>query len=157
MKDPSNLAQAFRKHARTVYRVAVAYGLQPADCEDIVQESFVRLMRKSPVFNDEEHEKAWLIVTAGNLCKDFCKSKQNQELPLEEWDRAIPPHEESEILFWVNRLPERLRLTVHLTYFEGYTSQEIGRMLRLNPASVRRQLVEARDILRKNLGGKKSW
>ena len=155
MIDRAYLANLFRRHAKTVYRVGIAYGFQPADCEDLVQESFIRLMQAQPIFRDPEHEKAWLIVTAGNICKDYYKSKQSQELPLEDWDRAVEPQGESEILYWVKRLPERLRLPVHLTYFEGYNSQEIGQMLNINPASARRQLVEARAILREKLEGGK--
>lgn len=59
--------------------VAVGYGLQAADCEDVVQESFMRLLRADPVFNDPEHKKAWLIVTAANVCKNYLARSERKK------------------------------------------------------------------------------
>ncbi|MCD8219084.1 MAG: hypothetical protein LUC50_01630 [Ruminococcus sp.] len=39
------------------------------DAEDLMQETFLCALRQTKPWNDEAHEKAWLIVTASNLCK----------------------------------------------------------------------------------------
>ena len=39
----------------------------------MVQNTFIRLMKDKTVFQSVEHEKAWLIRTATNLCKDHFK------------------------------------------------------------------------------------
>ena len=41
---------------------------------DTTQETFLKMMQKNKSFTNEEHEKAWLIVTATNCCKDALKS-----------------------------------------------------------------------------------
>jgi RNA polymerase sigma-70 factor (ECF subfamily) len=43
------------------------------DIEDAVQETFYRLINKKTRFKSAEHEKAWLIRTAANICKDKLK------------------------------------------------------------------------------------
>lgn len=42
-----------------------------ADAEDYTEDVFVKAM--SAEFNDEKHERAWLTVTAKNLCRDRLK------------------------------------------------------------------------------------
>ena len=58
---------------KTVYRVCFMYMKTRLDTEDMVQNTFLRLMRDKTIFQSEEHEKAWLIRTATNLCKDHFK------------------------------------------------------------------------------------
>ena len=150
----SKLAAMYKKYYSTVYLTAVGFGLQSSDCEDIVHDTFMRLVQYDPDFESEEHEKAWLIVTAGNLCKNFFRKSSYKDLPLEDWDSPYWPREvDDELIQCVRSLPTRLRQTVHLYYYEGYKSHEIAEMLNLHPASVRRQLSEARKILKEKLGG----
>lgn len=40
------------------------------DAEDMVQETFLKLMNCEKQFESEEHARAWLIVTASNTCKN---------------------------------------------------------------------------------------
>ena len=88
MRSKEELAEIYQRQARTVYMVAVGYGLQAADCEDVVQESFMRLLHADPVFNDPEHKKAWLIVTAANVCKNYLARSERKNLALPDWDQA---------------------------------------------------------------------
>lgn len=157
MLNQQELAAIFDRRAGTVYMVARGYGLQKVDCEDIVQETFMRLMHAAPRFRSLEHEKAWLIVTAGNLCKNHFKRASNRDLPLEDWDEEGEEvgEEARELLWAMRRMPERLRLVLHLTYYEGYKSHEVADILGLHPASVRRKLVEARECLKLILEGGK--
>ena len=48
-------------------------------------------------------------------------------------------------------LPANQRAAVHLHYYEGYTSQEIGAILGQRPGTVRANLSRARDALRRYL------
>lgn len=156
MLQKTKLAEIYERQADTIYLVAVGYGMQRADCEDIVHETFLKLMRYAPDFESQEHEKAWLIVTAANICKNLFRKRYRKDLPLEDWDRpeeAKSAEAENDLLAALRKLPERLRLTVHLYYYEGYQSAEIAEMLGLHPASVRRQLSQARKLLKEELGG----
>ena len=52
------------KYGDMVFRVAYTYLRNPADAEDVSQDVFLKILEKMPNFNDENHEKAWIIRTA---------------------------------------------------------------------------------------------
>ncbi len=52
-----------------VYRICFLYMKQESDACDMAQETFLRLLKKKPQFDNEEKAGAWLIVTASNCCK----------------------------------------------------------------------------------------
>ena len=65
------IAEIYNRQVDTVYRICFSFMKNQADTEDMVQETFLRLLSSGVIFQSEEHEKAWLIVTASNLCKDL--------------------------------------------------------------------------------------
>ncbi len=46
------------KYGNTLLRLAYTYLKNKADAEDILQDVFLKLIDKKPIFNDENHEKA---------------------------------------------------------------------------------------------------
>lgn len=72
LRTDKEIAEIYKRHSKTVYRVCFAYMKNPADTEDAVQDTFFQLIKSGPAFESEEHEKAWLIRTATNICKMSC-------------------------------------------------------------------------------------
>lgn len=68
------MEEIYRRNCDMVYRVCLLQLKHEQDALDAVSETFVRLFQKKPDFADTEHEKAWLIRTAINYCKDVQKS-----------------------------------------------------------------------------------
>lgn len=64
------IAEIYNRHYNTVYRICFSFMKNAEDAEDMVQETFLKLISSKKQFESEEHEKAWLIVTASNTCKD---------------------------------------------------------------------------------------
>lgn len=62
----------FQKYKDMIYRVAFLYLKNEADALDIVQNTFIKLLKKND-FNDEEHLKRWLLRVCINLCKNNLK------------------------------------------------------------------------------------
>jgi len=144
----------YQDHLKTVYRIAYTYMKNRFDAEDAVQETFVRLIRSGARFPDTEREKAWLIVTVSNVCKDMLKSRRRTELNLEEQrDLAAPEKEHGEVLEAILSLPQKYKTAVYLFYCEGYTAREIAALLGEKPNTVMTHLRRARALLRKQLGG----
>lgn len=56
-----------------IYRICFAYMKNVPEAEDMVSDTFVQLIKKAPYFENAEHEKAWLIRVATNLCKNALK------------------------------------------------------------------------------------
>lgn len=100
------LAELYHRHVDTVWRVCYSFMKNRADTEDMVQEAFLRACFWDKPFRSEEHEKAWLIVTASNLCKDALKRAWRRDEPLEDHLELSAPGRDAQVLDAVLALPE---------------------------------------------------
>lgn len=146
------LAEIYRRNLDTVYRVCWLYMKNQSDTEDAVSDTFVRLMRSGMSFENEEHEKSWLIVTARNICKDVLKSPKYKNEPLDE-NMLTGETITDETLIVVKGLPEKYRTALYLHYYEGYSCGEIAQMLGTIKSTVISRLARGRKILKKMIGG----
>ena len=130
-----------------------------ADAEDATQATFMRLIDHPREFADEDHERAWLITVASNICKDVLKSAARTRvdaLPegvefVDESARADASLEEDETLQAVMRLPDVYKDVVYLHYYEGRKTEGIARMLGSPPSTIRNRLRDARAKLKEML------
>ena len=150
-----DITELFLRHVDTVYRVCYSFLSSKAEAEDATQTVFMKLIDNPRDFEGVEHEKAWLIVCASNLCKDILKSARitrNAPLPDDAPDRFADPAahaESSDVLDAIEALPPLYKDVVYLHYYEGYKTDEIARMLGSPPSTIRNRLSEARKLLRK--------
>ena len=155
LRTDKDIEDIYRRYVDMLYRVAYSFMKNSAAAEDMVQETFIRLLRSGTSFASEQHEKAWLIVTVSNLCKSALRSPWQRRTGLD--DMAEPPAAADatpdETLEAVLALPEDYKLPVYLFYYEGYPTAEIARMLGVAPATVRSRLNRARKKLKLTLGG----
>ena len=149
------IGEIFTRQADTVYRVCYSFMKNVPDAEDITQETFLRLISSGQEFDNERHEKAWLIVTASNLCKDSLKRWWRRFERLDERFSQVPAPEilENPVLEAVLALPNDYKTAVYMFYYEGYTTAEIARYQRCREATVRSRLSRARRMLKSMLGG----
>lgn len=114
---------------------------------------FLRLLEKPRSFETPEHERAWIIRAAINLCKDQLKSHWRRTTVDLEAARAVPAPEaeEGSLLAAVNLLPPKYRTVIYLYYYEGYSANEIAQLLGEKPATVATQLSRGREKLRTHL------
>lgn len=155
MDETLYIEAVFRRHAQTVYRVCYSYLGSAADAEDATQSTFLKLVDRPRSFESVEHEKAWLIVCASNLCKDILKSAARSRvtaLPERELADAKAGDPIDATLDAVLRLPDKYKDVVYLHYYEGYKTAEIAGMLAERPSTVRNRLRDARALLRRALG-----
>ncbi|MBE6771715.1 MAG: sigma-70 family RNA polymerase sigma factor [Ruminococcaceae bacterium] len=119
------------------------------DAQDAVQECFLRYITKAPDFTDFEHEKAWLIRVASNICKDMLRwRKHSSFLSLDEIRNISSSEDNAQILGLLVSLEEKYRIIIHLYYVEGYKTDELSAMLGISSATVRKRLQRGRDMLR---------
>lgn len=62
-----------------ILRLSVTYLKNTEDAKDICQTVFLRLLEKPREFQSPEHERAWIIRTAVNVCKDQLKSSWRRQ------------------------------------------------------------------------------
>ena len=149
------LRNAMETYGDTVYRLALCRLQSVPDAEDVYQDVFLRLLGQRDRDWDDEHLKAWLIRATLNRCADLHRFRLRRPvLSLDELpDMARPTDEGAELWEAVARLPETLRVTVHLYYAEGYSTEEIAAMTNSSAATVRTRLRRARLKLKDLLGG----
>ncbi len=145
----------YDRNVDTVYRVCYSFMKNAADAEDMAQETFLRLLSTEKVFENERHERAWLIVTASNLCKDSLKKwwrrteNIDDHLEVASKDRTG----ERDVMEAILALPKEYKASVYLYYYEGYSTAEIAVHLGCPEATVRSRLSRARKQLKTILGG----
>jgi len=154
LRTDREIAEIYQRHVQAVYRLCFAYMKNPADAEDAVSDTFYRMIQSSPAFESEKHEEAWLIRTAGNLCKNKLRHWWRRNENLEDYAHLCEsPAEPDSTLEAVMALPDKYKAVVYLYYYEGYTGAEIAAILRKPQSTVRNHLHEARTILKRKLGG----
>ena len=154
LRTDKEIAEIYARQGKTVYRVCFAYLKNPADTEDAVQDTFFRLIKSAPAFESEEHEKAWLIRTATNICKNSLRHWWRRRENIEDFHDLTDSEaaETDDVFQAVMELPEKYKSVVYLYYYEGYSSVEISYILKKPQSTVRNYLHEARAILRERLG-----
>lgn len=153
-RTDKEITEIYMRNRQTVYRVCYAYMKNPADTEDAVQDTFVQMIRKGPVFENEEHEKAWLIRTAENVCRNVLRYWWRRHEDIDDhYDLQSPDHSEADSLMQtVMALPDKYKTVVYLYYYEGYSSAEIAGMLGRPQSTIRNYMTEARRLLKERSG-----
>lgn len=140
------------KYGNTVLRLAYTYLKNQADAEDVLQDVFLSIIEKSPAFNDETHEKAWIIRATINTCKDRLKLYWNKNKcsidDIGEMSSNDTYNIDSTVLDAVMSLSEKYRIVVYMFYYEEYSTLEIARLINKNEATVRSLLHRARKQLK---------
>lgn len=149
------ITEIYNRQVDTVYRICFSFMKNIPDTEDMVQETFLRLMNSGVSFVSEDHEKAWLIVTASNLCRDTLKKWWRKTVDIEDLSLGLqqPPFEIDHILDAILKLPAEQKTAVYMYYYEGYSASDIAAYLRCPEATVRSRLSRARKTLKRKLGG----
>lgn len=148
-----NIEQIYERHVDTVYRVAMLYLNNVQDAEDATQNAFINLMQHPQVFHSTEHEKAWLIVTVTNICKNQLSNWfRKKRTDFEEVEPSLSERDANdEMLPLVYALPQELKTIVYMYYYEGYSTQEISQYLHLNESTLRSKMQKARTLLKLEL------
>ena len=145
---------AIERYSQLVYGIALSQLRSRSEADDVYQEVFLTHFDKAIDFADEEHEKAWLIRTAVNLCRRYNFSPWKQRtVPLEE--ASFVPETEEERTVWnaVSELKPKYRLPIYLYYFEGMSAELIAKTLGIKSDALRKQLQRGRELLKERLEG----
>lgn len=137
-------------YADMILRISYQYLKQSYDAEDICQTVFLKILTGNHKFDSVEHEKAWIIRTTINTCKDHLRSAFfRRTVALEEAaTMAAPQIPDSAILDAVKTLPENYRISIYLYYYEEYSAAEIAAILRKSEATIHQYLSRGRRKLR---------
>jgi RNA polymerase sigma-70 factor (ECF subfamily) len=151
-------------HARFVFGVAHAVLRNPADAEDVVQETFFRAYCSGEA-GMVERMRPWLARIAWRLAVDRLRRRSGRRSGLvsEGFLHSLPamdPGAEELILHdeklailehLLHSLSRKLRETLQLSAVEGMTSAEVAEILHIPESSVRNRISRARRLLKEKL------
>lgn len=144
------MEEIVQSYGDILYRLCLVMLGNASDAEDAVQETLFSYIRKSPVFKDKEHEKAWLITVATNKCKDMLRYKKRRpQVDLDYIKDVSAEKYDSGIIEALMQLPERFRIVLILHYVEEYPVNEIAKLINRTPSAVKMRLQKGRQLLEK--------
>ncbi|MBE6734143.1 MAG: RNA polymerase sigma factor [Ruminococcaceae bacterium] len=137
-----------RQYADMIFRIACQNTGSMQDAEDILQEVALTLLQKDAPLYDKDYIKPWLIRVTINKCRNLTNSaKRRKTEPLEDYIHLESPCDKG---IWddIMELPHNYRNVVYLFYYEGYSIDEIGKIMGRKPATIGSWLYRARKKLK---------
>lgn len=151
LRSKEELTEIYERQIDIVYRVCYMYFHgNIADVEDAIQTTFLNLLKDRTKFNSTEHEKAWLIVTASNVCRNMlsCSWKKRVQMNNDQLDRQSVSMKVDETLESVMELPDKYKAAVYMFYYEGYSCKEIAKSMGKTENSIWGYLNKGRKLLK---------
>jgi RNA polymerase sigma-70 factor (ECF subfamily) len=175
MADQAHFAEQAMEHMPSLYSAALRMTRNPADAEDLVQETYLRAYRGFGGFTEGTNLKAWLyrILTNTFINRYRAKKRRPEETDFDDVedfylyrrlggleearagrsaeDELMDLFPESEVKDAVESLPENFRLAVLLADVEGFSYKEIAEILDIPIGTVMSRLHRGRKALQKRL------
>ncbi|MDR1852036.1 MAG: sigma-70 family RNA polymerase sigma factor [Propionibacteriaceae bacterium] len=151
--------RAVERYGQMVFGVALTHTRNRGDADDVFQEVFLAYHRRQPMFNDDEHEKAWLLNATLKLAKKANSTSwrtrvvpisDDVEVPQDSFEFATD--EQQRVFAALSSLPENYRTVLHLFYFEDQSVKQISEMLGISEAAAKMRLSRGRALMRENGG-----
>ncbi len=156
------LVAAYDANERDLFTFSLAVTRNHAAAEDLVQEAFLRLVRESHAGRFPDNARAWLYRVVVNLARSHARRR----LTAERWQqlfvsRGTVASPEDDLVRRERRtaladalamLPVESRMALLLAG-DGYSGQEVARIIRRSEGATRTLLWRARRDLRRHLQG----
>ena len=136
-------------YGNMLFRICIVILCNESDAEDVVQDTFIKYLTKSPTFHDSEHEKAWLITVATNRCKNMRRYNFiRKHMDINDLQLYCKDEENSYVLDNLMKLPKKHKPVLLLYYVEGYKVDEIAKILNITTSAVKKRLQRGRELIR---------
>lgn len=154
MLDNHSFEMLVTAQTDALYRVSMSMLKNEHDAQDAVHEAILKAFEKRSQLRQEQYFGSWLMRILINECNKALRQRGRyadigDSLP--DIASRDNPYLSVEIGEAIDRLPEKLRLTVLLFYVEDYSVKEIKSILRIPEGTVKSRLSKARALLRESL------
>jgi RNA polymerase sigma-70 factor (ECF subfamily) len=175
MADQAHFAEQAMEFMAPLYSAALRMTRNPADAEDLVQETYLKAYRGFGGFTEGTNLKAWLyrILTNTYINSYRSKKRRPEETELDEVedrdlyrrlggleavaasrsaeDELMDFFTDDEVKAAIEALPEQFRMAVLLADVEGFSYKEIAEILDIPIGTVMSRLHRGRKSLQKRL------
>jgi RNA polymerase sigma-70 factor (ECF subfamily) len=153
--DEAVFHHLYRRTARPLRAYLLRSSGDLALAEDLLQETYLRMLKSGFEGEDERHRRNYLYRIATNLLRDHHRRARPQTDRVPERDERpvhdVGVHLRSDVGSAMAEIGSRDRQMLWLAYVEGATHEEIAGIMELKPSSVRSMLFRARTRLAKVL------
>lgn len=162
VQSEPDLAALVGTYSRLLYRVALSVLRSASEAEDVVQDTFVRVLQHKGKLSGIVEMRPWLVRIAWNLALDrrrrvrpdqmdevFAAALVAADIPADEAMAAAGTMKR--VLAAIERLPKQEREALLLSAMEELSTAEIGKVLGRSESSVRSLLFRARARLRERM------
>lgn len=156
MRTEQEFDTVFLAHSEGVYRLLLRVVRQPQQAEDLVQETFMRLVQHSETIRNEEL-KPWLYRVAANLGVDHLRHQERRTRWAKEAHQEGAPilhrptrdaAKVTQVHMTLKRLPER-HAKLLLLYSSGLSHKELAEAMEVKASSLSQMLLRAKRNFRK--------
>ena len=157
LRSEAFMEHAIERHRGAVLRLALARTRNAADAQDVARDVFIKLLRSTTRFHDDDHLHAWLLRATHDSCVDLHRQAWRRRVETREdmavvadretWDPTIEEVVNHPVWTAMERLPDKLRCALHLHYVEGYGIAEVADILGCTEAAARTRLHRVRKKL----------
>ena len=150
-----------RQYGRRLFGLCMTLCGDSFEAEDLYQETWLKVVKNISRYDPAKEFEPWLtkicVNTYRNTLRRIARSPMlhfRDTREKEELLHSVPAPEKKdyELLYEaVRNLPEKLRLTVILFYFEDMDIQSAANVLGIPPGTVKSRLNRARNVLREVL------
>ncbi len=145
--DEYKFTEVVRQYQKLLFHIAYTMLRDQQDCADAVQEALMLAWRGRHQLRQETATKAWLTRILVNTCNSL-RRKRKRVAFAELGEIEAPPRVDNLALHEaLTRLAPELRLPTVMFYLEGFTVEEIGKILHVPTGTVKSRMVRARKAL----------
>jgi RNA polymerase sigma-70 factor (ECF subfamily) len=159
--DPSAERELYDAHVDRVFRLAYRMAGEMDLAQDFVQETFIKVFSRLSTFRGDSALATWVTSVALSVALNGLrkvKRFRQRESPIDEaaqitggGGRRAEPDLKNRMREAIERLPDGYRTVFVMHDMEGYTHEEIGTALGVQPGTSKAQLFRARAKLREAL------
>lgn len=151
--DKERFTQLALEQQRRMYRVAVSYTASSADAEDAMQEALLRAWDKRDSLRDESLFATWLTRILINECKNLLRKRRKLFAVPSLPNLFTPPEDDraAQVRQSLFAMPERYRVPLVLNLLEGYTMQDIAKMMKLPLGTVKTRIARGKRLLKEEV------
>lgn len=148
--------ELYRRYAKWIYSICLRITGNPADAEEAMQDSFLKVFTHLEQYHNGLSFGAWMQQVAVRTSIDHIRRQQPEwdELPDNYPVAEEEPEDEEATALSVAAVKEALaklapgyRVILSLYLFEGYDMEEISSILHIQPPSVRSQYLRGKKKL----------
>lgn len=160
-KDQAAFAMLVDRYRQKLFATCYRMLGQYAEAEEAVQDSFLKLWNYAPSWDVEKASlSTWLYTITSNTCRDVLRKRKailvehddNRESDLPGGQQVVEQKQQARLVKKaINKLPDRQREALVLSYYQGLSHKEIGAVMGTSPKSIEGLIARARTDLKQQL------